>query len=162
MPAINDSMEFTMPHFIKGHSKFPIIEPGYTNGTTTNFSSYYQLDTGGGFSGVWKNLNKTINTNAGTGVTTLTVTDSSEIAVGDYVFGTSINPNTKVTQILNATQVQIDRATTGTVTNVLLRYSQLPNEIIADPLVGFRLKVKMVARAANTEGVSVLYCYTWS
>ena len=162
MPNVNDSAEFTTPYFIKGHSRFPIDELVYTGGTNTNFQSYYQLDTGAGFSGTWKNLANTINTNAGSGTTTLTVADSSLIAVGDYVFGTSINPNTKVTQILNVTQVQVDRVTTGSVTNQLLRYNQLPSETIAAPAVGFRLKVKVVTRATNTQGVSALYFYTWS
>jgi hypothetical protein len=162
MPAIYDSVEFTTPYFIKGHSRFPIDEFVYTGGTNTNFQSYYQLDTGSGFSGTWKNLANTLNTNAGTGVTTLTVADSSLISVGDYVFGTSIAPNSKVTQILNSTQVQINRATTGSVTNQLLRYNQLPSETILDSSVGFRIKIKTVTRAANTQGVSALFFYTWS
>jgi hypothetical protein len=162
MPAINDSVEFTTPYFIKGHSRFPIDEFVYTGGTNTNFQSYYQLDTGSGFSGTWKNLANTLNTNAGTGVTTLTVADSSLISVGDYVFGTSIAPNSKVTQILNSTQVQINRATTGSVTNQLLRYNQLPSETILVSSVGFRIKIKTVTRAANTQGVSALFFYTWS
>lgn len=162
MPVINDSAEFTMPYFVKGHSRFAIDELTYSGGTNTNFQSYYQLDTGSGFSGTWKNLANTINSNASTGTTTITVADSSLISVGDYVFGTSINTNTKVTQILNATQIQIDRATTGSVTNQLLRYNQLPNEVISDPSTGFRLKIKVVTRATNTQGVSALFFYTWS
>lgn len=162
MPTINDSLELTMPDFIKGHSRFPIDEMIYTSGTNTNFQSYYQIDIGVGFNGAWKNLSNTINTNAGTDTTTLTVADSSLIAVGDYVFGTSIKPNTKVTQILNATQVLVDSATTGSVTNQLLRYVQLPNEIIADPSIGFRLKIKVVTRAVNTQGVTALYFYSWA
>lgn len=162
MPQINDSAEFTMPHFVKGHSRFLIDELVFTGGTNTNFQVYYQIDTGSGFNGTWKNLANTLNTNAGTGVTTLTVADSSLISVGDYVFGTSIAPNTKVTQILNPTQVQVDRATTGSVTNQLLRYNQLPNEVIADPSTGFRLKVRVVTRATNTQGVSAILVYTWS
>jgi hypothetical protein len=63
---------------------------------------------------------------------------------------------------LNSTQVQINRATTGSVTNQLLRYNQLPSETILVSSVGFRIKIKTVTRAANTQGVSALFFYTWS
>lgn len=161
MPAVNDQVEFTTPYFIKGISRFPIDELQYANGTNTNFRSYYQLDTGSGFSGTWKNLANTINTNAGSGSTTLTVADSQVISVGDYVFGTGISPNSKVTQIIDGTSVQIDKVTTGIVTNQLLRYNQLPSELISDPSTGFKLKIKTVTRVANTQGITAIYFFTW-
>ncbi len=162
MPTIGDTVEFTSNYFIKGHSRFLIDEPTMSGATNTNFMAFYQIDTGSGFSGTWKNLANTQNTNAGTGVTTLTVTNSALISVNDYVFGTSIAPNSRVTQILNATQVQIDKATIGSVTNQLLRYCQLPNEVITDPNTGFRLKIKLQTRATNTQGISAFFVWSWT
>jgi hypothetical protein len=57
MRTAGDQMEFTWPHFIKGHTGFRNVAANVAGvNPTTNHSFEYDLDTGGGFSGTWKTV----------------------------------------------------------------------------------------------------------
>jgi hypothetical protein len=64
--AVGDEIIFEMPYFLKGATGFPIAGMSVT-GTNVTYSSgatygnhnlYYQIDTGSGWNGSWKNLNQ--------------------------------------------------------------------------------------------------------
>ena len=79
--------------------------------------------------------------------------------LGDYVWGTNIAPNAKVTSITNGTTVVVNNANIGVVSGVL-RFNHLPSETVADALVGFPLKVKIVTSTTNVAAITSLYFFT--
>lgn len=158
MPTIGDSVEWIMPNFTIGHTGFSFEEPAMSGGTNTNHNVWYQIDTGSGFSS-WKNLAYCQTVSGTSGQFNLTVSDSSLLAVNDYVFGTNIAPYAKIQSITNATTVVLDIAHVGTVSGVG-RFYQLPNESI--PVDGFKLKIKITTRATNTTAITNYLIYTKS
>lgn len=57
MKTAGDQVEFTWPHFIKGHTGFQNVAANVAgNNHLTNHTYEYDLDTGAGFSGVWKTV----------------------------------------------------------------------------------------------------------
>jgi len=59
MQTLNDSITFTTPRRVLGHTGFGGTTPAFTGtNTTTNFAYEYQIDTGSGYS-AWKTLNTT-------------------------------------------------------------------------------------------------------
>jgi len=56
MPNLNDQIIFTMGYFAIGHTAFNNSAPVLTGTNTGNFSYEYDIDTGAGFSGVYKTL----------------------------------------------------------------------------------------------------------
>lgn len=59
MKNAGDQVEYTWPHFIKGHTGFANIAPNVAGTNTANHGFEYDLDIGNGFSGVWKDANAT-------------------------------------------------------------------------------------------------------
>lgn len=156
MPTINDTAIFTAPLNITGHSSFPIAEAFMGSGTITNHDITYSRDNGT----TWYNLSYPRSGAGGsTSSTNVTMTSTTGVAVNDYVFGTGIAPNAKVTSITNGTTIVVDKANVGTVSGIL-RFNHIPSETIADPLVGTPLKVKIVTTTTNTAAMSYLYIFT--
>ena len=91
----------------------------------------------------------------------MTMTSTAGVAVGDYVWGTNIAPLAKVSSITNGTTVVVDRANVGTVSGTL-RFNQLPSEVVADALIGFPLKVRIVTLTTNTTAITSLALTTAS
>jgi hypothetical protein len=160
MPNVGDQIEFLMPSFLKGHSAFPIAEAVMAGGTITNYDLAYQIDQGSGFS-AWKNLQYLRAGGGGAnGSTDVTMTSTTGVAVGDYVWGTNIAPNAKVTSITNGTTVVVDTPNIGTVSGTL-RFNQLPSETVTDAVAtGFRLKVRITTATASTSAITSLYVIT--
>lgn len=57
MPNVGDQIIFTMPYYAIGHTAFDNSAPVLTGRNTGNFSYEYDIDTGAGFSEVYKTLN---------------------------------------------------------------------------------------------------------
>jgi hypothetical protein len=88
------------------------------------------------------------------------MTSTTGVAVGDYVWGTNIAPNAKVTSITNGTTVVVDTPNIGTVSGTL-RFNQLPSETVTDAVAtGFRLKVRITTATASTSAITSLYVIT--
>jgi anaerobic selenocysteine-containing dehydrogenase len=88
------------------------------------------------------------------------MTDTTGVAVGDYVWGTNIAPNAKVTSITNSTTVVVDNANVGTVSGTL-RFNQLPSETV-DAQLGFKLKVRFKTAVTVTQTLTGFWIYTTS
>lgn len=158
MPTVNHQADFTASANIRGHSKFPIAEAVMAGGTITNYDITYSLNGGT----TYKNLSYPRAGGGGASASNnVTMTSTTGVAAGDYVFGTGIAPNAKVSSITDGTTVVVDIANTGTVSGIL-RFNQLPSETVADPAVGFPLKVRIVTSTTNTTAISSLYFFTSS
>jgi hypothetical protein len=159
MPTIDGQITYETPYYIIGHKSFPISEAVMAGGTITNYDITYAIDTGSGF-GSFKNLSYSRAGGGGSnGSTNVTMTSTTGVNVGDYVFGTNINGNAKVQSITNGTTIVVDKANLGTVSGTL-RFNQLPNEII--PETGFKLKIKIKTTTGNATAITSLYINTES
>lgn len=160
MGTINDQVTWETPDFILGHRLFNIAEINLTGGTLTDYLATYSINTGSGYSS-FKNLSRPITATGGaSSSTTISVGDTSNIAVGDYVFGTNVAPRAKVVSITNSTDFVVDKANTGAVSGIL-RFNQLPNES-AFTSTGFKIKVRLKTLNTNTSALSALFMYAYS
>lgn len=158
MPAINDQVDFICPYSIRGHSSFPVAQAVMAGGTIANYDTSYSLDDGATYS----NLHYPRAGGGGSnGSTNVTMTSTTGVAAGDYVFGTNIAPNAKVSSITNSTTVVVDIANTGTVSGVLT-FNHLPSETVADATVGFPLRLRIKTTTTNATAITSLYFYTTS
>lgn len=158
MPVVGHQADFTAPFNIRGHGSFPVAEAIMAGGTIANYDITYSVDNGV----TYKNLYYSRPGGGGSnGSTNVTMTSTTGVAVGDYVWGTNIAPLAKVTSITNATTVVVDRANIGTVSGVL-RFNQLPSETVADPQVGFPLKVRIKTTTTNATAITSLLLTSYS
>jgi hypothetical protein len=159
MPVIGDQVTFTSPYSILGHLNFPIAQGAMAGGTIANYDITYDLDRGSGFSGTFKNLAYVRAGGGGTnGSTNVTMTDTTGVSAGDYVFGTNVGPNTKVVSITNGTTIVVDNANIGTVSGNLT-FNQLPSETDL-PITGAKFKIRFRTRATNTTAITSFFIYT--
>ena len=76
-------------------------------------------------------------------------------------FGTGVAPNAKVVSVDSSVMVTVDIANSATVSGVL-RFNNLPNETVADPAVGFSLKLRIKTTTTNSTAITSLYFSTAS
>lgn len=160
---INDEIQFITPEYIIGHTEFPIAEAVMAGGTIGNYYINYMIDKndGNGYSSS-KNLYYTRNAGGGSnGAISVTMASTSGVSVNDYIFGTNIAPNAKITGITNSTTVAVDKANIGAVSGVL-RFNQLPSEIPSsiNAANGFKLKLNIKTVTGNTTAITSLYFFT--
>lgn len=160
MPTIGQQADFTFSGNVIGHSAFPISEAvmTVTNGAMGNYDLSYSLDGGA----TYRNLAYNRAGGGGAGASTnVTVTDTTGVSAGDYVFGTGVAPNAKVNSVTNGTTVAVDTANTSAVSGVL-RFNRLPGETVADASVGFPLRVRIKTTTVNAGAINSLYFFTLS
>ena len=158
VPNINDEMLFETQNWIKGHKFFPITEVVMAGGTLTNHHITYSILTGTSWSS-YKNLYYSRSGGGGVNNTyTATVTDTTGVGVGDYVWGTNIYPLAKVEQVLSSTELGLTLPNTGTVSGIL-RFNSLPSEPEI-PSTGFKLRMKVKTNLANASPPSSIYFFT--
>jgi len=161
MPVIADQTTFTTPYSILGHTYFPIAEAVMAGGTIGNYDITYSIDKndGAGYS-AFKNLAYPRAGGGGASASTnVTMTSTTGVAAGDYVWGTNIAPNAKVASITNSTTVVVDIANIGVVSGVL-RFSQLPSETSINAQLGVKLKVRIKTTTTNATAITSLYFIT--
>ncbi len=161
MPVIGDQITFTHPDYVLGHTEFQIAEAVMAGGTLTNYDVTYAIDKNddNGFS-AFRNLSHRRAGAGGTsGLTTVTMTDTTGVAVDDYVFGTNVAPLAKVVSIDSGTNITVSIANTGTVSGIL-RFNQLPNEAAIDPSLGIMLKIRFTTAVTNATAITSFYVFT--
>jgi hypothetical protein len=89
------------------------------------------------------------------------MTDTTGVAVNDYVWGTNIAPNAKVQSITNSTTIVVDNANVGAVSGIL-RFSQLPFQTVTSAQLGFKLKIKIKTTTVNVTAITSFYFWTLS
>lgn len=156
MDLVAEQIRFNMPAFLLGHNSFPISEVVMAGGTLTNYSLFYDIDTGSGYSGTFKNLSyRRAGGGGANGSTTITMTNTTGITVGDYVFGTNVNGVTQVVSIDSGTNITVSNPNIGTVSGVL-RFNALPTTPVI-PSTGFRMQVRILTEIANTAAITSVY-----
>jgi hypothetical protein len=157
MPAVNAQADFTVPTNIRGHASFPIAEITLGTGLLANHYVTYSMDGGA----TYKNLSYPRAGAAGSAAAfTFTVTSGTGVVIGNYAFGTGVALNAKVTNVVGNT-VTVDIANTGAVSGVV-RFNQMPNEVVADALLGFPLRIRIKTTTANVVAISSLQILTTS
>lgn len=163
MPTIGDQAVFTTPDYILGQgASFPIMELQIGGSTLTRYDFAYQLDIndGAGFGG-WHNLYYERAGGSGSAAaSTFTVTNATGVEIGDYVWGTGIAPNAKVTGVASNT-VTVDTANTATVSGII-RFNHLPSETGMDQELGIKFKWRITTTTTNTVGIIFLYIFAES
>lgn len=151
MPAVDDECVWTWPHYILGYTGYSILAPTLTGTLTTNQTIQYQIDKndGNGF-GAWHNLAYYRTGAGGSGGTgSITMTSTTGVEAGDYVFGTGVGTNARVTSITNATTVAVNVNNAGAVSGTLT-FNQLPFETGISATNGHKLKIRAKCHTANT------------
>ena len=159
MLTVGNTGTWETPGWMKGTTGFYTQECTMTGGTLqTNYDVLYDIDTGSGYAGSWKNASYPRAGAAGTsGQFTFTVTNATGVQVGDYVYGTGIGYKAKVT-LINANTITVDVANTATVSGIV-RFNYLPN-IVVTPATGFKIKVKITTNATSAAAVTFFNIFT--
>lgn len=161
MPVIGAQVTFVPSYYTLGHTAFPIAEAVMAGGTIGNYDITYALDKndGSGY-GSFKNLYYPRPGGGGSnGSTNITMTSTTGVLAGDYVWGTNIAPNAKVASVTNSTTVVVDIANIGVVSGIL-RFNQLPSETSLNAGLGFKMKIKILTSTTNATAITSLYAYT--
>ena len=163
MPTAGDTATFEWPHYVRGFTSFATIEGTLTGGTSvsTRMRAQYQIDINDGLGyGALRNLLYNRPGGGGTsGQPTITMTSTTEVEVGDYVFGTNVGSGARVTAVSgNGTTITVDVNNTGTISGTL-RFSHLPYETGISASTGFKLKVKLTCETSDAvnNNISLLH-----
>ena len=150
-----------MPYYAQGITSFAPAtrtQPTFTGTNPNNHNIYYKIDKndGSGYNASYRNLAyKRTSTGGTSGTQIITVSDTTGIAVNDYVFGTGVGTNAKVDSIDSGTQISVSVNNSGTVSGVLV-FNQLPSETGLTASDGVKLKIKI---DANTTSASNALTY---
>lgn len=156
LPAVGDQVTYTMPSFVKGFDSFGNV-PAMCYGTsltslaqTQAFDMDYQLDTGSGFSGTWRNAAywRTRSSGGTSGTNTMVLTAIGNVQVGDYIMGVGVPSGTKVTGISTNT-ITLNNNFTANASGIYV-FWYMPNESTF-PSSGIRLKYRITANATNSS-----------
>jgi hypothetical protein len=156
-----DSIIFTTPEYILGVTGFSWAQPVMGGATLTGFNIYYSIDKNNGLGySSYKNLSYSRAGGGGSNASTnITMTSTSGVATGDYVWGTNVAPYARVTGIINATTIGVDRANIGTVSNTL-SFGALPLETGINPSLGFKQKIEIDSDTTSSTAMTSLYYFT--
>lgn len=163
MPVIGDQTTFETPEYVIGHTGFPIAEAVMAGGTIANYDVAYSIDKndGNGFSAFRNLYYPRAGAGGSNGSTTVTMTSTTGVAAGDYVWGTNVAPNAKVVTVDSGTNITVDLANVGTVSGVL-RFNQAPSETAIDAQAGFKLRIRIRASTTNATAITSIYVITTS
>lgn len=155
MFSVGDEVIWESERFIKDFDRGENMLPQMTGGTISNHELYYDVDTGSGYSGTWKNLSYPRTGGGGSSAsTTVTMTDTTGVQVGDYVYGAGIATAAKVQSITNATDIVVTIANTGAVSGTLY-FNQLPS-FTSIPADGFKVKIRCKTITTNAAAITFL------
>jgi len=158
MGTTGDSIEYTMPYYAKGITSFApatVTQPTFTGTNPNNHDIYYKIDKndGAGFNASWRNLAYKRAGGGGSGAsTTVTMTSTTGVNVNDYVFGTGIGTNARVTSVDSSTNITVSVANSGAVSGVLV-FNQLPYETSLSSTLGTKLKIKIDCNTTSATNV---------
>lgn len=157
-----DSIEYVMPYYMQGVTSFlpaTATQPTFTGTNPNNHDIYYKIDKndGSGYNASYRNLAyKRAGAGGSAASTTVTMTSTTGVASGDYVFGTGIGTNAKVVTVDNGTTVTVNVVNSGAVSGTLV-FNQLPSETGITAADGVKLKIKITANTtAATNALTYL------
>lgn len=159
MPTINDEIRFTSPE-IKGQSAFVVAQLQISGGTISNHDVFYQinkLDGNGWLSERPLNVNR-YNSSTTSGSAIVTVSSTTGLAAGDYVFASQFPHGTTISSVDSATQLTMSRNATSTSTTATLAFNRLPTETV--PNTGFQFRWRVITTVANSAAITNLWIHT--
>jgi hypothetical protein len=154
-----DQATWEMERYIIGFTGIPYMLPWWTlgGGNEINYRLEYDIDRGSGFSGTFRNWFFPTSAGATTsGSPTVTMTSTTGVAVGDYIFGQGIPNGTKVQSVDNATTITLDTNANSTATGQSLFFNYAPNEATF-PSTGVKFKLRITLVNASTQPISFVY-----
>jgi hypothetical protein len=162
MPTVGDQITFETPYHMKGHVGFPIAEAAVLTATIGNYDITYQIDknNGAGYSASHNVYYPRAGSSGSAAAYTFTVTDATGVEVGDYVWGSNLAYNTKVTDVTGNT-ITVDLPNLNTISGVV-RFAHLPSETGIDADLGFKLKLTIKTSTANVTAIGYLYFFSTS
>lgn len=161
MRTIGDEAIWEDKIFRKGHSGFSIIPPLMSGFGVDFYNTEYQIDTGSGFSGVWRTLADFVTLTTTSGSPTINDVDTINVDIDDYLWAWGSANQVKVySKVIskNGNIITLNKNADATTTNTFF-VSYLPNETI-DPSIGFRLKIRIRTKGTNTNGLSNIKIFT--
>lgn len=161
MFSVGDEVIWESERYIKDFDRGENLLPQMAGGTITNHELYYDINTGSGYSGTWKNLYYPRAGGGGSSAsTTVTMTSTTGVAAGDYVYGTGIATGAKVVSITNSTDIVVSIANTAAVSGTLY-FNQMPN-FTSIPADGFKIKIRCKTTVANSAAITFLRIFMHS
>jgi hypothetical protein len=132
------------------------------SGASGNANAYrlirarYKINTGGGYNASWRNLYcRKAGGSTTSGSAIINMTDTTGVAVGDYIYGIGVGVDAKVQSVDSGIQITATVNSVATGSNRLLEFNYLPNETIS-PSTGFDFKVSITA---DTPGKTMVVTY---
>jgi len=156
--TVGDEILFEMPYYAQGITSFAPAtktQPTFTGTNPNNHDIYYKIDKNDGlaFNAAYRNLAyKRAGAGGSGGTFVITMTSTTGVAVGDYVFGTGVGTNAKVVTIDSGTNITVDVANSGAVSGVLV-FNQLPSETGITAANGVKLKIRILCNATSATNV---------
>lgn len=159
MATVGDRITFEKQEALLGVTAFPIAEATMAGGTISNYEITYSIGSIDGTFGAYHNLYYPRAGGGGSnGATTITMTSTTGVEAGDYVWGTNVGPNTKVVSVDNGTTCTVTNANIGAVSGVL-RFGHLPSETPPAADVGFLIKWRIKTATASASAITSLYAF---
>lgn len=152
---IGEAIEIVSHEYVRGFSGIPQAVPVMTGGTLANFNCIYDIDTGNGYTGSYKNLSQSIVVSGTSGQYTLTMADTSLVFVGDAVYGANIAGLAVVASIDSSSQVTLNLPHTGSIVSAVCQFVSIHNEVIS-PTTGVKMKWRFTRRAAGTDAITFM------
>lgn len=155
MFSVGDDVVWESERYITDFDRGENMLPQMSGGTISNHELYYDINTGSGYSGTWKNLSYPRAGGGGSSASTnITMTDTTGVNVGDYVYGAGVASTAKVVSITDSTTIVVSSANTSTVSGTLY-FNQMPN-YTSIPADGFKIKVRCKTIVPNSAALTFL------
>ena len=158
MPAVDDEIRFTSPE-IKGQSTFLPLQPAMAGGTLTNHDMWYQIDPLDG-SGWTTEAPLRVNYPNSTTVsssTSLTLTTTTGIAAGDFLYAGQIPTGTTVVSVDSGTTLTMSTAATSGSSAVNVGVCRLATETV--PATGFQFRWRIKTTVPNVAVITSIYVH---
>lgn len=156
--TVGDEIEWEMPEPLINHTGFHNSPPNSALTETPTTMGAYRLTydialDGGAYSGTYKNLLLILASTSGTsGSPIISVSSTTDVGVGDSVWGIGIAQGATVVSVDSSTQLTLSANNTTTVTGGIL-FGHLPAETFT---TDFKLKVRLLTTAANSTTIGYI------
>jgi len=151
-----DAATWEFERYVLGFDSIPVMLPQWIlgGGNELNYRLEYDINIGSGYTGSLKNW---FYPRAGGAITsgspTMTVTDTTGVAVGDYIFQAGVPYGTKVDTVVDSTTITMDTNATLTTSGQTPIFNNAPNEATF-PSTGVKFKIKISLINASAQPVS--------
>lgn len=154
--AAGDAATWEFERYVLGFDSIPVMLPQWIlgGGNELNYRLEYDINIGSGYTGSLKNwFYPCAGGSITSGSPTMTMTDTTGVAVGDYIFQAGVPYGTKVDTVVDSTTITMDTNATLTTSGQTPIFNNAPNEATF-PSTGVKFKIKISLINASTQPVS--------